>query len=370
MLGKLRFNSMTGPGLATRSRAERDAADARRFGKLESMKPPTLRVGAVQMVSENGALEANLGRAMRLVHEAAGLGARLILLPELFSHGYWLCEKAWTLAEPRGGETESWLCETAASLGLYLGGSYLQARDEHFYNVFALADPAGQICGRVPKQKPGSVEAYLFRGEESSHIIETELGRIGVGICYDNVFRFLPEALIAGCADIALMPFSAPTPQQTWYYRRKDAEAFRASYRHGASNYARLLGIPAVQVNKCGAWKSELPACFPAQDSKFDGQSEIADGGGETLGELADQEAAIVAEVRLDPVRKSRSLSEEARRHGRWIAPVPTEFKLYWIIEALGRRSYDRNPRRGEMAKARARAGHAGSPQPSVDWSG
>jgi len=48
------------------------------------MKPRTLRVGAVQMVSENGALDANLTRAARLVREAVDMGASLILLPELF----------------------------------------------------------------------------------------------------------------------------------------------------------------------------------------------------------------------------------------------------------------------------------------------
>ncbi len=224
-------------------------------------------------------------------------------------------------------------------------------RDEHFYNVFTLAGPDGRVRGRVPKQKPGSVEAYLFRGETSSHIIDTEVGRIGVGICYDNAFRFTPEALIAGDADMAVMSFSAPTPQLSWYYRRKHVEAYLASYRHGASNYARLLGIPAIQVNKCGPWKSELPAFFPAQDSRFDGQSEIADSTGETLTELADQEAVIVADVTLDPARKSRSLPEEARRHGQWIAPVPTDFKLFWLIEALGRRSYERNPRRPSIAR-------------------
>ena len=123
------------------------------------MNARTLRVGAVQMASENGALEASLARATRLVREAADRGATLIVLPELFSQGYWLCEKAWDLAELQGGKTERWLCETAVSLGVYIGGSYLQARGEDFYNVFALAGPAGQICGRVPKERPGSHRA-------------------------------------------------------------------------------------------------------------------------------------------------------------------------------------------------------------------
>jgi N-carbamoylputrescine amidase len=311
-----------------------------------------IRVAAVQMVSENGALQANLGRATRLVQEAASNGARLIALPELFSGGYWLCERIWETAEPRGGPTETWLRSTANRLGVFLGGSYLLADGEDFFNVFALATPDGKIAGRVPKENPGFVEAYLFRGQPSSHVIATEFGRIGVGICYDNAFRFLADALIAGDADMLVMPFSAPTPAQTWYYGKHSIAAYRASYRHGASNMARLLGIPAVQVNKCGDWSSDLPAFFPAQVSKFDGQSEIADGDGTIVAQLADEQVAIVGDVNLDPLRKKRQLPAEVTRHGRWIAPVPMDFKMFWLVESLGRRAYQKSRRRREMAAA------------------
>ena len=316
------------------------------------MEPEMLCVAAVQMVSENGAVEANLNRAAHLVEQAAQAGAELVLLPELFSGGYWVCEKIWDTAEPQGGRTETWLCETASRLGLYLGGSYLLARGEDFYNVFALATPAGEIAGRVPKQKPGSIEAYLFRGQESSHIINTALGRVGVGICYDNLFRFLAEAMIAGDADILLMPFSAPTPQQTWYYPKKRVQAYLASYRHGASNYARMLGIPAIQVNKSGPWQSESPAFFPPQESTFGGQSEIADSNGVILAELGDEEDVIVADVVMNPARKRRELPEEATLWGRWISPAPWEFRLFCIIETLGRRWYAKSERRREKARA------------------
>lgn len=255
------------------------------------------------------------------------------------------------MAEPQDGPTESWLRETAHRLGIYLGGSYLQVRGEDFLNVFALATPAGKIDGRVPKQQAASIEAYLFRGEQSSHVIDTDFGRVGVGICYDNVFRFTADAMLAN-ADIAVMSFSAPTPQLTWYYGPKRAQAFLASYRHGAQNYARMLGIPAIQVNKSGPWKSQLPAFFPAQESKYGGQSEIADCNGEIVAELADQEAFIVGNVNLDPARKIHTLDKERTRYGRWIARVPLEFKLYRIIEIMGAHSYRTNRRRRAKALA------------------
>src|SRR6185312_3265638 len=121
-----------------------------RDGVMESR---SLRVSAVQMVSENGDRRANLARAGHLVQEAADAGAKLVALPELFSGGYWLNEQAWDTAEPEDGPTEAWLRETAQRHGIYLGGSYLQAHDDDFVNVFSLATPTGQIAGRVPKQK-------------------------------------------------------------------------------------------------------------------------------------------------------------------------------------------------------------------------
>jgi len=318
----------------------------------------SLCVAAVQMISENGQRDANLERAARLVQQAAHAGGKLIVLPELFSGGYWLNELAWETAERQDGPTEAWLRETARRYAVYLGGSYLQAYGEDFFNVFALAGPDGKIAGRVPKQQPASVEAYLFRGQTSSHMIGTELGRIGVGVCYDNLFRYTAEALIQGGADLAVMCFSAPTPQRTWYYRESQVQSFRALLRHSAQNYARMLGIPAVQVNKAGPWKSRLPSFFPPQDSKYDGHSEIADSNGRIIAELADEETLIVGEVTLDPTLKSRALGEEYKKHGRWIARVPLEFKFYPYIERMGARSY----RTSAQRRAKARAASCCSP--------
>src|SRR5690348_1760320 len=103
----------------------------------------SLRVSAVQMVSENGNRRANLERGGRLVQQAADAGAKLVALPELFSGGYWLNEQAWHTAEPQDGPTEAWLRETAHRHGIYVGGSYLQAHGDDFVNMFALATPAG-----------------------------------------------------------------------------------------------------------------------------------------------------------------------------------------------------------------------------------
>ena len=55
-------------------------------------------------------------------------------------------------------------------------------------------------------------------------------------------------------------------------------------------------------------------------------------------------------DVSLDPERKVRSLGREHLRHGRWIAPVPLEFKLYRFIEMAGSLAYLTNRRRRARA--------------------
>jgi hypothetical protein len=68
------------------------------------------------------------------------------------------------------------------------------------------------------------------------------------------------------------------------------------------------------------------------------------------VAELADNEAVIVGNVTIDPARKIRALGREYTRYGRWIAPVPIEFKFYRIVEAMGSRSYRANSRRRAKA--------------------
>ncbi|MCL4810190.1 MAG: carbon-nitrogen family hydrolase, partial [Thermoanaerobaculia bacterium] len=61
---------------------------------------------------------ANHARAARQLEEAAGLGARLVILPEMFATGFSM--EARRIAQPEGGPTESFLRERAAALGLHV----------------------------------------------------------------------------------------------------------------------------------------------------------------------------------------------------------------------------------------------------------
>jgi N-carbamoylputrescine amidase len=149
--------------------------------------PRTLRVGAIQMICVPGMVEQNLDRAEALIRQAAQKGAELVLLPELMPGGYILTEEIWETAETIHGRVVRWLLNTSKRFGLYIGLSFLEAEGEEFYNAFVLSGPKGKLLGSVRKNPPASVESYFYKAGSDSHVIETELGRLGVSICYENL---------------------------------------------------------------------------------------------------------------------------------------------------------------------------------------
>ena len=298
------------------------------------------------MVSANGRVAENLARAKHWAEQAAQQGAELVLLPELFSVGFEINANAWNTAEPQGGSAERCLTDTARRHNFYIGGSYLERRGDDFFNTFALAGPAG-ILGRVRKRHPCSLEAYIFKGGDDPHVIRTPLGHIGVTICYDSSLREVWDRLLADAPDLVLMPMSAPTPVKTLLYNQRKIDAFHASFFDGATQSARLLGIPCAMSNKWGEWDTSLPGLIPPllfgrQCSSFPGYTHIANSDGHEVARIANGEGVAIATVCLDPALKQSSLPSERDRFRPWIAEVPAEYRFFGFFEALGRRWYAR----------------------------
>lgn len=263
-----------------------------------------LKVAAVQLRCEPLRTIENLAHAERLVEQAAAQGAELVLLPELMPGGYILTEEIWSTAEKPEGQSVAWLKRTANRLGVYLGMSYAEVEGSDFYNSFVLATPQGNIAGRVRKSPPASVEAYFFRAGADPHFIDTEIGRIGVGICYENLLYARMAALYEASVDIVLQPTAAGTPTPAFPMRRKDSAAFDCMLKGSTAFYAQALGVPIVMTNRCGPLISPLPGGFPAQNTRFPGLSAVADSDGLLKVQLGSEEGIAVADVVLDPTRK------------------------------------------------------------------
>ena len=307
--------------------------------------PITIKVGAIQMKCAPGMVKQNLDHAEELVRQAADQGATLILLPELMPSGYMLVEEIWDMAETINGQVVGWLLSTAKRFGVYLGFSFLEAEGEDFYNSFVLAGPAGKLLGRVRKNPPASVEAYFYKAGTDSHVIETELGRIGVGICYENLLYdqmcFLQKANV----DLVLSPFAGGRPKP---FIPGDIKRFDKMLINSRAVFSRTLGVPIVMANQTGPLETELPGHLPYLKSSFPGLSCIVDADGTVKKELGEEEGVIVSDVSIG---FNNTISALPKKYGKmWGIPVPWYAFIWPLSQRWGEKSYASNPRRKERA--------------------
>jgi N-carbamoylputrescine amidase len=300
-----------------------------------------LIVAALQLESRDGDLEGNLARAEPFIAQAAAAGARLVCLPELYPSGYVFDESLWKVAEPPEGPTVRWLGEQARRHGITVGTSFVESDGQTFRNAFVLVNADG-VLGRIYKRTVAYYENYVTAPGASAHVISTPLGRIGVGICFENTRAFLSHELAEQDADLLLQPHSAPH-LPTW------APAFARRIHERALTrapvlYAQALGIPCVLSNKCGAFDSPRPE-FPYGRfrSPFLARSRIVDSDARLVAAAGEGEQALVAKVTLAPERKTR---RPVPSHGHWVVDAPgLALRHMDRVADRGARSLAHNPR-------------------------
>jgi len=319
----------------------------------------TLRVAAVQVESRNLDVEGNLRRAELLVGVAAERGAELVLCPELLAAGYVYDRSIWDAAEPRGGPTELWLARLARQHRLTIGASYLEASGDDFFNTFTLMEPDGAVAGRVRKESLPGFEGCFFRSCSGPKVIETQLGRIGVGICHDNNTARFMRRVSQERVDLLLMPHSAPC--MTLGPLSLANDQVLESLRGVAGFYAETLGVPTVMSNKAAGEDSWSPVPWvPLVRLRFHfvGQSTIANAGGSVCDQLDEQESVVVAEVVLDPERKRQPPRLPS---GYWSRPPPLlprfpriSAALFQVLEWTSQTAYARSRSRRVAARKRS----------------
>lgn len=325
----------------------------------------TVRVAAIQLESRLGGVEATLRHAEPMVARAAAGGTKLVVLPELFSTGYVPNRDLWPHVEGRSGPTARWLGELAHRFEIHLGGGFAVWDRSDALNVFALAGPDGRIIGTAQK---GNAESYLFRRGHGLHVIETALGRIGVGICADCQSPRVLGIMRDHSVDLVLMPHASPSPSiARGAVARADIEVQRERAAELPLTYARSLGVPVVFVNQTGemAPMSGIlgrlmdPAVFRLQ-----GGSRIVDSDGSLVASLGDGEDVLVGEVVLDPARRARLVPVA---YGGWLTPGNAIVRrvLIPLDVAVGGASY-RLRRRSRRAAARAASSRSARGQTSA----
>jgi N-carbamoylputrescine amidase len=162
-------------------------------------KPRPLKVGLVQMAMGEDP-EANLKRAVAGVRDAAGRGAELIVLPELFRSRYFCQSEDAThfgLAEPVPGPSTFALASLGTELDVTIVASLFERRAAGLYhNTAAVLDGARGYLGKYRKMHipddPRYYEKYYFTpGDLGFKSFHTRHAELGVLVCWD---LWYPEA--------------------------------------------------------------------------------------------------------------------------------------------------------------------------------
>jgi N-carbamoylputrescine amidase len=142
----------------------------------------------------------NLLKSVERIREAAGKGAQIICLQELFATRYFCFEERYepfALAEPVPGPTTGLLSALAAELEVVIVVSLFERRTGGlFHNTVAVLDADGSYLGMYRKHHipddPGYYEKFYFTpGDTGYKVFDTRYGRIGTLICWD---QWYPEA--------------------------------------------------------------------------------------------------------------------------------------------------------------------------------
>jgi N-carbamoylputrescine amidase len=239
---------------------------------------------------------ANIARAEQLVREAAGRGAQVILLPELFETPYFCIEQdarhlklARTVEENRAVRHFS---AVARELGVVLPISFFERAGPAYFNSIAILDADGSRLGIYRKSHipngPGYQEKnYFSPGDTGFKVWRTRYARIGVGICWDQWFPEAARAMALAGAEVLLYPTAIGTePPPALPVNSRDHWQ-RTQQGHAAANL-----MPLVAANRYGLERS-------LQDPeglyiRFYGSSFIADAMGAKVAEAAEQGDAVL----------------------------------------------------------------------------
>ncbi len=249
--------------------------------------------------------DVNLGRAEALIRQAAGEGAQLVVLPEMFSCPYDVARfGAFAEAVPEG-PTCVFLAGIARELGIHLvGGSIPEHAGDQVFNTATLWDPAGALLLQHRKVHlfdidiPGGItfmESDTLSPGQAIEVAETELGVLGLAICYDIRFPECIRRMALKGADLVIIPgaFNTTTGPVHWEIHTRTRAIENTIY---------------------------LAACSPAPHPEVGypawGHSMVVDPFGEILVVADREERLIFAEfdrARLDEVRRAIPVLSQRR---------------------------------------------------------
>jgi predicted amidohydrolase len=151
-----------------------------------------IKIAGIQMEPVIMDTEKNLARCLELLVAASKQGARLVVFPEATLSGYVYnsLEEARPFAEPVPGPSVERIVDSCRELDVYVVFGLLEAGSQgKCYNTAVFAGPDGFIGKYRKLHLPYlGIDRFLNHGDLPLKVYDTDIGRIGLGICYDLDF--------------------------------------------------------------------------------------------------------------------------------------------------------------------------------------
>ncbi len=242
-----------------------------------------IKVAAVQMDANPDSPIERLARAEVLVAQASQAGAHLVVLPELFNTGYAYTDANFQLAEQMDGMTSVWMKTKASQFNIHLAGSLMLLEDGDNYIALLLFSPAGQVW-RYFKRFPWAWErGYVRERPGSKTVAQTELGDLGMLICWDVGHSSLWKQY-AGLVDMMVLsscPVDGTDP--TYHFPDGSQLSFKdlgpifgtlkgsaqRTFRAMINQQTAWLGVPCVSAATMGQIRTLIPRGFASLFSMF-----------------------------------------------------------------------------------------------------
>lgn len=236
------------------------------------------------------------------IRDAAGRGARLVLLQELHQSSYF-CKiedpAMFDLAEPVPGPGTEWLGKLARALSVVIVGSLFERRAAGLYhNTAVVLEADGSLAGRYRKahipDDPAYYEKFFFTpGDDDLRPIETSVGRLGVLVCWDQWYPEAARLMALAGADLLLYPTAiGRSAEDSEVEQRRQQDAWETVQRgHAVAN-----GLPVLACNRVGF---EPDPSGATAGITFWGNSFACGPQGEMLARAGDAAEALVVDIDL-----------------------------------------------------------------------
>lgn len=271
---------------------------------MSSNRP--LNLGLVQMACSEDA-DANLSKALAMTREAAGQGAQVVCLPELFRSRYF-CQVEdhdyFRIAEPIPGPSTEAFSELAAELDVVILVSLFEQRGPGLYhNTTAVVDGARGYLGKYRKMHipddPRYYEKFYFTpGDLGFKTFFTSKAAVGTLVCWDQWFPEAARLTALRGAEILCYPTAIGWhPDEKERFGRDQHAAWELMQRsHAVAN-----GCYVVAVNRIGFEPGpDATSQGPQPGIEFWGQSFVVGPDGTVITRLpVDQEVVRVVSVDL-----------------------------------------------------------------------